>query len=234
MKTNQDYKNAALAALKGNWAPAILATVIFMIILVICILPNQIATLRLQGIASDPDIADNLGALLKILGMFYAVSALTLFMYFFVYFPLTVGFYNAFRRLLVNGENDLTTNMFQITLNGYWRKMLGMLLMYVLTMLWSLLFIIPGIVKGFAYAMTPYILEEHPEMTANSAIDRSVAMMKGHKFDLFYLYLSFIGWYILGILTLGIGYLWLAPYVQTSVAAFYEDVKAEYEAVSMD
>lgn len=92
-----------------------------------------------------------------------------------------------------------------------------------------LLFIIPGIVKSFSYAMTPYILEENPELSANEAIDRSRAMMKGHKFDLFWLYLSFIGWILLSILTLGIGLLWLAPYMQTATAAFYEDVKADYE-----
>ena len=55
-------------------------------------------------------------------------------------------------------------------------------------------------------------------------------MMKGHKFDLFWLFLSFIGWFILAFFTLGIGFLWLVPYVQTSVAGFYEDVKADYEA----
>ena len=93
----------------------------------------------------------------------------------------------------------------------------------------ALLFIIPGIIKAFSYAMTPYILEENPELSANDAIDHSRAMMKGHKFDLFWLYLSFIGWFILCILTLGIGFLWLTPYMETSVAAFYEDVKADYE-----
>ena len=54
-------------------------------------------------------------------------------------------------------------------------------------------------------------------------------MMKGHKFDLFWLFLSFIGWILLSILTLGIGLLWLAPYMYTAQAAFYEDVKADYE-----
>ena len=101
--------------------------------------------------------------------------------------------------------------------------------MYLFTFLWTLLFIIPGIIKAFSYAMSPYILEENPELSANEAIDRSRAMMKGHKFDLFWLYLSFIGWGFLCIFTLGIGLLWLMPYMQTAEAAFYEDVKAEYE-----
>ena len=100
--------------------------------------------------------------------------------------------------------------------------------MYIFIALWSLLLIIPGIVKSLSYAMTPYILEENPELSANEAIDRSRAMMRGHKYDLLWLYLSFIGWFLLSFLTLGIGLLWLIPYVETAQAAFYEDVKADY------
>ena len=121
--------------------------------------------------------------------------------------------------------------MFSITFKNYLHKVWGYLLMYIFIILWSFLFIIPGIVKAFSYAMTPYILEENPELSANDAIDRSRAMMKGHKFDLFYLYLSFIGWGILCLLTLGIGFLWLTPNMSTATAAFYEDVKAEYDGV---
>ena len=98
--------------------------------------------------------------------------------------------------------------------------------MGIFEFLWTMLFIIPGIIKAFSYAMTPYILVEHPEMSANQAINESMRLMKGHKFDLFYLYLSFIGWGILSVLTLGIGFLWLIPYMETSQAAFYADVKA--------
>ena len=76
--------------------------------------------------------------------------------------------------------------------------------------------------------MTPYILDENPELGASEAIHRSRMMMKTHKFDLFWLYLSFIGWWLLCILTCGIGFLWLEPYFQTAKAAFYEEVKADY------
>ena len=76
--------------------------------------------------------------------------------------------------------------------------------------------------------MTPYILEDNPELGAVDAIHRSRMMMRGHKFDLFWLYLSFIGWFLLSLLTLGIGFLWLVPYMETAQAAFYEEVKADY------
>lgn len=92
------------------------------------------------------------------------------------------------------------------------------------TVLWSLLFIIPGIVKGLSYAMTPFILEEHPEMTASEAIKASQKLMDGHKMDLFILGLTFIGWQILACLTMGIGFLFLNPYMNAAYAAFYRSV----------
>ena len=92
------------------------------------------------------------------------------------------------------------------------------------TTLWMLLFIIPGIVKGLSYAMTPFILEEHPEMTASEAIEASMRLMDGHKMDLFILGLTFIGWQILACLTMGIGFLFLNPYMNAAYAAFYRSI----------
>ena len=100
------------------------------------------------------------------------------------------------------------------------------------TVLWSLLFIIPGIVKGLSYAMTPFILEEHPEMTASEAIKASMRLMDGHKMDLFILGLTFIGWQILACLTMGIGFLFLNPYMNAAYAAFYRDISRKQEAGS--
>lgn len=92
------------------------------------------------------------------------------------------------------------------------------------TFLWALLFIIPGIVKSYAYAMTPFIMEENPNLTANEAITASKEMMQGHKGRLFWLDLTFFGWLLLCALTLGIGNLFLAPYMNASRAAFYKDL----------
>jgi uncharacterized membrane protein len=90
--------------------------------------------------------------------------------------------------------------------------------------LWSLLFVIPGIVASLKYAMTPFILAENPGMTASEAITASKELMDGHKADLFFLQLSFIGWAILNVFTLGIGSLWLVPYINASYAAFYRSI----------
>ena len=91
--------------------------------------------------------------------------------------------------------------------------------LYVL--LWSLLLIIPGIIAGYSYAMTEYILAEHPDLTASEAIDCSKQMMSGNRWRLFCMQFSFIGWNLLSALTLGIGSLWVRPYQQAATAAFY-------------
>lgn len=101
------------------------------------------------------------------------------------------------------------------------------LLQAIYTFLWMLLLVIPGIIKFYSYAMTDYILKDHPELSNNAAIEKSMAMMDGNKMKLFLLDLSFIGWAILCLFTLGIGYFFLQPYVQSAHAAFYEDLKAQ-------
>ena len=93
--------------------------------------------------------------------------------------------------------------------------------------LWSLLFIIPGIVKSYSYAMCYYIKIDHPEMEANDCITESRRLMRGHKWQLFVLDLSFLGWYIVGLLCLGIGTLWVDPYHELAKAEFYRSLIGE-------
>lgn len=98
------------------------------------------------------------------------------------------------------------------------------LLNSIFVALWTLLFIIPGIIKSFAYSMSPYILADNPNMTQKEARKQSERLMNGNKFRLFCLELSFIGWIFLSILTCGILLIWVIPYMQTAVAAFYDDL----------
>ena len=216
MKQNQDYKNAALDALRGNWAPALLCTIVLMLITYLVLTPSVVGNMLMLG-QSVLDLANP---------MYFSGAGLMLSV--FLFFPLSIGVCNTFRKLFVFGNTDCVKNLLTQSFNGYLRNVLGMLLVYVFVFLWSLLLIIPGIVKVFSYAMTPYILKDYPEISVNKAIDMSRAMMTGRKFDLFYLHLSFIGWWILSILTFGIGFIWLIPYVLTSQAAFYDDVKQDY------
>lgn len=98
------------------------------------------------------------------------------------------------------------------------------LLQFLYVLLWSLLLFIPGVIASYSYAMTGYVLAEHPELTASEAIRRSKELMSGNRWRLFCLDLSFIGWILLCMLTFGIGNLWLRPYQQAARAAFYREV----------
>jgi uncharacterized membrane protein len=104
-------------------------------------------------------------------------------------------------------------------------SLVAYLLMLVFILLWSLLLIIPGIIAALSYSMTFFILADNDSITAMEAIDESKLMMDGYKWKLFYLGLRFFGLALLCMLTLGIGFLWLIPYIQVSMAKFYDDLK---------
>lgn len=99
------------------------------------------------------------------------------------------------------------------------------LLMCLYIFLWTLLLIIPGIIASYSYSMMFFIMADDPSVKAGDAIRRSKEMMRGNKWKLFCLQWRFFWWILLCILTLGIGFLWLTPYMQASLAHFYEDVK---------
>lgn len=143
----------------------------------------------------------------------------------FLYPPVIVG-YNSFALRVYRGQQGDIGDMFRTGFFNYWRKVGGMLWMYLFTFLWSLLFIIPGIVKALAYFMTPYILADCPDVTATDALKLSMRMTNGYKGEIFVMGLSFIGWAILSGLTFGIlGILYTGPYMGTSFAGLYDELK---------
>ena len=103
------------------------------------------------------------------------------------------------------------------------------LLVCLYTFLWTLLLIVPGIIKALSYSMTYYILRDNPGMPASVAMERSENMMIGHKWQLFCLYCSFIGWYLLSILTCGILLILVAPYLSQVNAEFYRYLNGEID-----
>lgn len=109
--------------------------------------------------------------------------------------------------------------------DDFWTAFKAQLLVSVFTFLWSLLFVIPGIIKAFSYSQTMLIVAENKGISAREALNRSKAMMEGHKMDLFVLGLSFIGWGLLCGITFGIAYIWVGPYMQATMVNFYNDVK---------
>ena len=107
----------------------------------------------------------------------------------------------------------------------YKRNIGTLLLVGIKTVLWTLLFVIPGIIKAYEYAIIPYILADDPEITSKDAFKKAKQMMNGNKWRLFKLELSFFGWFVLCVLTLGIGTFFLLPYVNAANAEFYAELK---------
>ena len=109
--------------------------------------------------------------------------------------------------------------------NDFWAAFKVTFLVGLYTYLWSLLFIIPGIVKAYSYSMSLYVLAENKGKSARECIEESKKMTEGKKMDLFVLDLSFIGWVILGYITLGIAYIWIMPYILATKTNAYNAIK---------
>ncbi len=106
------------------------------------------------------------------------------------------------------------------------------LLVLIFVLFWSLLLIVPGIVAALSYAMTFWLLAEEPDLGPMRALSRSRILMHGHRWQLFKLYLRFMGWYVLCILTLGLGFFWVFSYQVVSVAEFYRQLHEEGREVA--
>ncbi|NLT98505.1 MAG: DUF975 family protein [Christensenellaceae bacterium] len=154
------------------------------------------------------------------------IGFIAMLVYLLVGAPLRVG--NAqFTRCIYNDWQTSVGDMFRRGFDDYGRNLGGILWMQLFIFLWSLLFVIPGIVKSYAYFATPYILSEFPAVKPTDAIKISMRMTKGFKGELFVLDLSFLGWNLLSMLTLGLlGILYVNPYYHASKAGFYEVIKA--------
>jgi uncharacterized membrane protein len=143
--------------------------------------------------------------------------------------PLGLGLAH-FILALSRNQNPELEQLFQ-GFNNFARALGAYLLIVIFTILWLILLIIPGIIAAISYSMTFYILAEDSSIGAMEAIDKSKKMMDGYKMKYFLLSLRFIGWALLCVLTAGIGFLWLMPYMQVSFAKFYDDIKESPVAV---
>lgn len=216
MQLNSELRAQARERLEGQWGTFVLMTFLMLVIQTILQIPGYIGSL-LEILSPE-----NVLASLSFSNISNILSLLAL--------PLSWGLTVSLLRNHREESVDLE-NLFDGFRGGrYTRVFCALFLVNLFTFLWALLLIIPGIMKAFSYALTPYIIMDEPELTARQAITRSCEIMEGRRWKLFCLSLSFIGWGILCILTFGIGILWLVPYMNASVAAFYEDARAEYEA----
>jgi uncharacterized membrane protein len=137
--------------------------------------------------------------------------------------PMVVGL--AIFSLALSRNQDARLSQIFEGFNKFGTSLGAYLLMILFIFLWILLLIIPGIIAAISYSQTFYIIAEDDSIGAMDAITRSKKMMDGYKWKYFCLGLRFLGWALLCILTLGIGFLWLMPYMQVSFAKFYDDIK---------
>jgi uncharacterized membrane protein len=140
--------------------------------------------------------------------------------------PVMIGV-NRYMLIVIREDKEDSDVLISAFKGNFIDYILTYLMMIVYVFLWTLLLIIPGIIKALSYSMTFFILADNPDLKPRDALEESERLMDGHKWRLFKLYLSFIGWFILSALTAGIGYLFLQPYLQLSIANFYEDLKGQ-------
>lgn len=170
--------------------------------------------------------------LISILGTILAdlIDSLTVgIIGYIVYFGVMFTFLD-----MIDGKKE--SNYFTAIFSAFTNRrfipsLLTSLLSTIFITLWTFLLIVPGIIKSYSYAMAPYIVKDlvdsGQECSPTEAITLSKQLMDGHKFELFVLDLSFIGWSIVGVLTLGIGYLWIIPYILTTKAAYYRSIAGD-------
>jgi len=145
-------------------------------------------------------------------------------------FPLMVGLCS-FVLKVQRGEEHSYKDLFAFYTKEHFNTVtMGMIMMEAFVLLWSLLLIVPGIVKAYEYAMVPFILAENPDMQWKDVLARSSEMMKGNKWRFFVFLLSFLGWILLGELTCGVVLVYHAlPYMALSTAVFYDAIKSEQQ-----
>lgn len=144
----------------------------------------------------------------------------------FVFNVLEVGCRGFFSRSMTEDpELGLIADGFT---QNYWNCVKTQFLKSLFIGLWSLLFVIPGVIKAYEYRMVPYLLAEHPEMSSGEIFARSKEMMQGNKWDTFVLDISFVGWVLLSGITLGILYIfWVGPYIAATDAALYHRISGK-------
>ena len=226
MMKSKELRAKAWESLKGKYWLAFLVTIVTGLIASI---GNAFVTFgqnlgEVLGMVDPSELDATMATGALVLSGVVIVSAIIgLLFNIFVTDAITVGLSNYFIK------NTDSKPSFADAFSGfkvkYGRNIGTLLLVGIKTLLWTILFIIPGIIKTYEYAIIPYILADDPEISSKDAFKKAKEMMKGNKWRLFKLEFSFIGWAILCVLTLGIGTFFLIPYVSAATAEFYVELK---------
>lgn len=210
MKRAKDFRNAAWKDMKGSWGTLALIYFLYTIILGALGAVNGLNALRI--------------VFLSILSIVASVAVLLLSG------PFNLGIHIS--ALDVSRKQPVSVGSLFEGFKSFGDSLALYILTAIFTFLWSLLLIVPGIIKMYSYSMGSFILADRPDLSGNQARKRSMYLMKGHKWQLFCLDLSFIGWYLLSLLTLGILAFWIYPYHMTARAEFYNELLVEENALA--
>ena len=204
MPTAYDYRASAREILGGNiFRPA------WLLALVVCLL----STLPSANISADSDSPLSIAIAISMAAAGFIVSG-----------PIEFGISSYFLKL-TRDESISLRNAFDGFAQDFGGNFLLYLMQRLFIFLWSLLFVIPGVIKAYAYSMAFYIKNDHPEYGWKKCLDESRRIMHGNMMRLFCLQISFIGWYLVGALCLGVGTLFVVPYEKAAVTEFYNDIK---------
>lgn len=226
----KDFRALARQALSGKWALAVLTGLVAAILggTIGSVEAEDAFSIRISRIVQDGswrfwDIPEAVYALLAFLAsMLLVCSIVCAVVYLILGGAVKLG-YAKFNLALIDHKEAKIQDLFS-QFSRFGSGFLLNLLEFIFIVLWSLLLIIPGIIAAFSYSMAPYILYENPGMRPYDALRASKDLMRGNKWRLFCLELSFIGWSFLCTLTCGIGYLWLRPYQEAAHASFYRQI----------
>ena len=242
MKLASDFRKQAKEALRGKWFIAVIAGFIASLL---GGLNGMGGTSVSFGSSSGSDGGSTGGAVvppvgggdanvseefLEILGIFLiifgvvmVVAVIMSIIYMIIGGAVGIGYSN-FNLDIIEGREARIGTIFD-SFDQWKTAFVARLLSAIYVTLWSMLFLIPGIIASYSYSMMHFVMAENPEMSANQAIGESKRLMKGNKWRFFCLQLSFLGWELLAIFfTAGIGLLWVVPYQQAAYAAFYRDI----------
>lgn len=226
MKLARDFRQEALSVLPGRWGLAIGATILYSILnggLTSVFSPTP----DTQSLITDGSISleafapyANILLVLSLISILFSAIGASVQL---GYNIMLLKYYEPEEK---PGLGDLFCR-FQI----FWKAFGLRIMMSILTTLWSFLLIIPGIIASYSYAMAPYLMAENPNMGVMEAISRSKELMRGNKWRLFCLHLSFIGWVFLCIFTCGLGFLFLSPYQMLADVAFYREITGKNQVM---
>ena len=212
--TNKDLMADARMALSGNWGMGVLGYVLYVVLIMSfgLFVASSVFFVGIVGAASGSDATAATGA------MNFVVQTVELL----VSGAFIVGFMGFFLGIAREGEACL--ELLFVGFRRFWKSFAIYFFYSLLVFLWSLLFIIPGIIAAFRYAMVFFVIADDGDCGVFEALGRSKEMMAGNKWRFFCLYWRFFWWGLLCSI-FPIGVLWLVPYMQTTFAKFYEDVK---------